>query len=124
MLPRRLFMTCSLLLAFLIQLGCSRTARDLPLNQEQARAACREFLQAWQDGETAVALKPRITGRDYAWDAGQKLVKFELLPEEKSDGTNLFIPVELTLLDNHGRERATQTTYIVGTSPVITVFRE
>jgi hypothetical protein len=50
-------------------------------------------------------------------------VAFELLPNEENDGTNLHIPVELTLKDDKGKESKPKVLYIVGTSPVVTVFR-
>jgi hypothetical protein len=104
--------------------GCGQGARSLALDQPQARDACTSFLTAWKDGKKLADLKPAIVGRDYAWDAGKKLKDFEILPQEKNDGTNLHIPVRLTLADDKGKESTSNVTYVVGTSPVVTVFRE
>lgn len=105
-------------------IGCSHSARNLSLDKEQAREACKTFLTAWKNGDTYIDLEPDITGRDHDWDAKKKLVAFELLPNETNDGTNLHIPVRLTLKDTQRRETQTVGTYTVGTSPVVTVFRE
>jgi hypothetical protein len=104
--------------------GCSRTARDLHLDQPKAREACKTFLSAWKEGKKTADLKPKVIGRDFAWDAGQKLVAFEFLPDETNDGTNLHIPVRLTLQKEDGPESQSDAIYVVGTSPVVTVFRE
>ena len=104
--------------------GCDRSARSLSLDEAQAREACTRFLEAWRDGKQAAELRPEITGRDYEWASGKKLVSFELLPEETSDGTNLHIPVRLTLESGDGEETKSTALYVVGTSPVVTVFRD
>jgi hypothetical protein len=104
--------------------GCDQSARSLSLDETQALEACSTFLKAWQEGRTPADLKPDIVGSDYDWAAGQRLVSFEVLPEKKSDGTNLHIPVRLTLQDGAGKESQADAIYTVGTSPVVTVFRK
>jgi hypothetical protein len=104
--------------------GCQRTSRDLSLDEAQARQACETVLKAWQEGKQPADLKPDIIASDYAWVAGQKLVSFEVLPEEFNDGTNLHINVALTLQDADGKEKKSDALYIVGTSPVVTVIRD
>lgn len=106
-----------------VVVGCSRSARSLSLNQPQAREACTAFLSAWKDGKKIGDLSPKIVGRDSDWESGQKLESFELLPEEHSDGTNLHLKVRRTLKDDKGREIKQEVAYVVGTSPVVTVFR-
>lgn len=108
---------------FIAQVGCQKTARSLPLDQPQARDACMEFLTAWKDGKKIEDLKPKIIGRDSDWAAGKKLDSFEILPGEKSDGPNLHLTVRRTLKDEKGRSIKQEVQYVVGTSPVITVFR-
>ena len=53
-----------------------------------------------------------------------QLVSFGFLPGEKNDGTNLHMPVELTLKSAEGKESKSKVVYVVGTSPVVTVIRE
>jgi hypothetical protein len=110
--------------ACLVASGCEQTARDLSLDQDKAHQACEAFLTAWKDGKKVEELKPDIIGRDYAWDAGDQLVAFGFLPGEKNDGTNLHMPVELTLKSAKGKESKSKVIYVVGTSPVVTVIRE
>src|SRR5512138_1389230 len=80
--------------------GCQQTSRDLPLDQDVARSACERALMAWQEGKAPADLKPEIVVGDHDWKTGRKLVGFEMLPEDVfNDGTNLHIPVRLTLQD-------------------------
>ena len=113
-----------LVLLCLVIPGCSSEGRTLSLDKEAARDACQDFLTAWKTGEKTSELAPDIIGRDEDWDAGQKLVNFELLPNEMDGGSNLHIPVRLTLKKVQGGESQLNVTYIVGTSPQVTVFRE
>ena len=103
--------------------GCSRTARSLSLNQPKAREACTEFLTAWKNGKRVGDLKPKIIGRDSDWETGKKLESFEIMKDERSDGTNLHLTVRRTLKDDAGKETQQEVAYVVGTSPVVTVFR-
>jgi hypothetical protein len=107
-----------------IPAGCDQSARDLALDEGQAREACTTFLNAWREGKQPADLRPDITGADYEWASGKKLVSFELLPDESNDGTNLHIPVQLTLQDADGKESRSEALYTVGTSPVVTVLRK
>jgi len=103
--------------------GCGQTARDLALDSELARASVEKALKAWADGKKPEELKPDIIIGDSAWNAGAALVSFEIKPEgEWSDGTNLYVPVVCKLKDAGGKVSTTETTYVVGTSPVITIF--
>ncbi|MFO0870262.1 MAG: hypothetical protein U0935_15140 [Pirellulales bacterium] len=107
-------------------IGCgSGGGADLKLNPEQARQALTTFLETWSKGEPVTALasqKPAIVGRDPSWEGGDKLARFKV-GEEKSDGANLHVDVELEL-ESADKGKVTQkVTYVVGTSPVITVFR-
>lgn len=104
--------------------GCDQSARGLPLDEKGARAACETFLKAWQEGKEPSAMKPEITGSDYQWSSGHKLVAYEILPDETNDGTNLHLTVRLKLKDAAGKESQADAIYTVGTSPVITVFRK
>lgn len=104
--------------------GCEQGARSLSLDEPKAREACTSFLNAWKEGKKVEELKPGIIGRDIAWDSGDKLTSFEVLPGEKNDGTNLHIPVRLALVNAKGKESTSKVIYVVGTSPVVTVIRE
>ncbi|WP_373652897.1 MULTISPECIES: hypothetical protein [unclassified Schlesneria] len=114
------FMTCLLLVALN---GCSRSAGSIPVNESAATQACEEFLEAWKEGMTPEDLVPRIHGSDYDWASGYKLIDYELLPEEKNNGTSLEISANLTLEDGKGSKKKSIATYTVGTSPAVTVIR-
>lgn len=113
-----------LMLVCMASVGCSHSARDLSLDQPKAREVVTTALTAWKDGKQPADLKPGIIVGDVDWEAGKKLVSFETLPGETNDGTNLHIPVQLTLQDQAGQESKPKATYTVGTSPVVTMIRE
>lgn len=118
-------MSCLLLALCLATMGCgSSEGRNLPLDMDLARDACKDFLEAWKSGDKAADLAPAIIGKDEAWDAGEKLTDFEFLPNESDGGSNLHIPVRLTVKSPQGRESKLEVTYIVGTYPKVTVFRD
>lgn len=110
-------------LLYAVVAGCSRSARSLSLNKPKAREACTAFLMAWKEGKKVGDLAPKIIGRDSDWETGKKLESFELLPEDHSDGTNLHLKVRRILKDDKGAEIKQEVAYVVGTSPVVTVFR-
>lgn len=103
--------------------GCGHSARNLSLDPDLAKKSCVTFMEAWKAGKRVGDLHPDIIGRDEAWEGDFKLVRYELLPET-SDGTNLHIPVKLTLKNPKGKESQETVTYVVGTSPKVSVFRE
>ena len=107
----------------MVMAGCSRSARSLSLNQPKAREACTAFLKAWKDGKKIGDLAPKIIGRDSDWERGKKLEAFDLSPEDHSDGTNLHLKVRRIVKDDKGRQVNEEVGYVVGTSPVVTVFR-
>lgn len=113
-----------LALVILAGSGCGHSARNLSLDPELARKSCTQFLDAWKGGKTVKDLLPAIIARDEDWEGGAELVAYELLPDERSDGTNLHIPIRLTLKKPKGKETKTDVTYVVGTSPAVSVFRE
>ena len=113
-----------LLIACLIGLiGCEHNARSLSVDKAGARQSCTTFLTAWKDGKKAADLKPKITGKDSDWEAGKILESFEILPDERTDGANLFLTVRRTIKSPEGASQQQEVEYVVGTSPVVTVFR-
>ena len=118
--------TIAVLLALLVTCGCSQGARSLKLDKDIAHKSFEQFLSAWQEGKVPKDLqdaKPQIICTDYEWQTGRKLSKFKVLDDEFSDGTNLRLSAEITVIAE-GKPAVTQTVeYIVGTSPVITISR-
>lgn len=107
--------------------GCEPTAQDLDLDPAAAHSAFQTFLEAWRDGKTPEQLRegnPPIITRDPDWAAGHKLTAFQVAPEESNDGTNLHLTADLELTDLQGRKNKQRVTYVVGTDPQVTIFRE
>lgn len=108
--------------------GCSSGPRRAgPVDAGLARESLRKALESWKNGEQPNGLRdasPSITIQDMDWRAGYTLVTYEILGDDKEDAANLHCPVRLTLRDQQGREVKKQVTYVIGTDPVITVFRE
>ena len=127
---------CGLLIVLTLA-GCGpRGATDLSLDKELARSSLAKFLDAWRAGQTSDQLakaSPPVIGRDPAWAEGVRLVAYELLGETDG-GANLHARVKLTLggkNGNAGNQNNTvnagpsqEVVYVIGTSPVITVFRD
>ena len=105
--------------------GCSQKPTDHALDPALARTSVQKAMQAWVDGKKPEDLKPVIVG-DPAWKQGRKLASFEILSkEETSDGSNLHVQVVRKFSDvGKGNDTGaeSQVTYIVGTSPVVTIF--
>ena len=121
--PSQPIRIAAMLLCLLALAGCGRTARDLALDKEAARQSLTAFLDCWKEGKTVDTLQarePPITGRDTDWDNGLKLTDYKIV-SELEDGTNAMIATELTLT---GQSAPRKVTYVVGTSPVITIFRD
>ena len=104
--------------------GCDTSARSLHLDEMQARESLATSLDAWKAGQRPDDLKPDIIIGEWDWKGGKTLVDYEVLSNEKNDGTNLHIPVRLTLKDAKGKPFKAEVVYVVGTSPVITISRQ
>lgn len=108
--------------------GCdSRPRRAASVDPDQARNVLRSTLEHWKGSQPAASLAgatPPITAQDLDWEAGYDLVEYRVLDDGRNDNANLRISVELDLRDPGGREVTKQVSYVVGTSPSATVFRE
>jgi hypothetical protein len=115
----------ALLFALLLFSGCGGNTRPMPLDKQLARDSLTKFLQAWKNGEKIDALQGMsIVGSDEAWEAGAKLKDFSILEPVKDDGSNLHARVKLDLQMPDGGSQSSTVTYIVGTSPKISIFRK
>ena len=104
-----------------------RPRRADPVDAGRAREVLQAALESWKRGEPPEALRkrsPPITVQDMDWEAGSRLVDFRVVGAGQSEDANLRCPVRLTLRDPQGRATEKSVTYLVGTSPVPTVFRE
>ncbi len=58
------------------------------------------------------------------WLSGCQLIDYRILDEGKPSDANLRLQVALTLRDSSGKEWQKTAFYVVGTAPLLTVFRE
>jgi hypothetical protein len=98
-----------------------------PVQPDLARNTLQEVLQSWKDGETIDSWRehdPQVVVQDLDWMAGRKLQNFEILDGDEAVDANLHCQVRLTLNDPDARQAEQTVTYLVTTSPKLTVFRE
>jgi hypothetical protein len=122
--PRRHRCLLVVLTALATVAGCSQ--RPASVDADRAREALKLTLDGWKKGDTPASLKdgsPSITAQDLDWMTGAKLVDYQVTGEGKKVESNLYIPVKLTLKTKQGKEVKKDVSYIVGTSPIVTVFR-
>lgn len=120
--PRRLI---ALLAASLLFAGCSE--RRSPVDASRAHEALKTALDGWKKGASPSALQsgtPSITVQDIDWLAGARLVDYQVDGQGRPVEANLYVPVKLTLRTAQGKEVTRKVNYVVGTSPILTVFRD
>ncbi|HEY1860013.1 MAG TPA: hypothetical protein VGG61_06645 [Gemmataceae bacterium] len=107
--------------------GCTSQKHAAPVNPDLARQSLRQVLDGWKRGDDLASFRqasPSITVQDMDWMSGCKLLDYEIVGDGKYDDANLLCPVKLKLQDPKGNAVNREVTYMVGTDPVITVFRE
>lgn len=107
--------------------GCTGQKHAAPVKPELARESLRTVLDSWKRGDDLASLRqasPSITVQDLDWKSGYKLLDYEIVGDGKYDDANLLCPVKLKMQDPKGNAVTREVTYMVGTDPVITVFRE
>ncbi len=111
-----------------MQLGCGPGGKNpRPLDREVAMESMKVFLETWRDNGSLEGLKsrsPSIIGKDADWDAGKQLVSFEIPPTGTDDGSNLYLDVKLQLKDKNGKSQEQTIRYIIGTRPLVSIFRD
>jgi len=113
-----------LLLSCLVAIGCQPSAK--PSDPQVARQSLQTMLDLWKNGGSAAELKagtPSIVCVDDDWEQGGKLVEYKVDDAPFDDGNNLHFKVKLSIKTKQGRDINKTITYIVGTHPVITIFR-
>jgi hypothetical protein len=94
--------------------------------EQEARTALTNALDAWKAGRTATDMRsenPEVVVGDSDWKQGRKLVAYEI-GSGMFDGKNLRVPVTLTVAQPPRGNRKLVVNYIVGTRPVVTIFRD
>ena len=112
--------------AILLLSGCNRQ-RAAPVDAGLARATLARVLEHWKQGGTMDELRkqsPEIVVQEAYWSDGRTLQGYTLVDEGRKEDANLFCEVELALSPVAGGEAVkTNVTYVIGTDPVLTVFR-
>jgi len=107
--------------------GCSGPSRANPVDSSLARESLKTALDHWKKGEDPKSLASSstpIVARDFDWDSGAKLLDYQILGENAED-TNLRVQAKITLSQD-GKKKSVEkkASYVVGTSPSVTVFRD
>jgi hypothetical protein len=114
-------------LAILMLSGCSGPRRANPVDPSLARESLKVALDHWKKGEDPKSLQSSATpmvAKDFEWDSGAKLLDYQILDEREEDA-NLRVQVKITL-SQQGKSKSVEkkASYVVGTSPSVTVFRD
>ena len=113
------------LVSLCLLVGCARPSHDV--NSDLARETLTKALEHWRDGnppETLRSGSQPITVMDPDWNGGLALASYDILGTGDSKGANLYCSVRLILRDLSGQEQQKAVSYVVGTSPALTVFRD
>lgn len=113
-----------LLLAFA---GCggNYSAAAHRVDPEAARSTLVAVLDGWKSGDTPAAWQqksPSVVIQDFDWLGGAELTSYEILTTKAIDA-NLHCEVKLALTGLPSGRSEKTVTYLVSTSPVLTVFR-
>ncbi|MBX3443305.1 MAG: hypothetical protein KF774_12945 [Planctomyces sp.] len=111
-------------LALTLLPGCGHG--NAPVRVEVAQETLASVLDSWKSGlspDDVRAATPSVVVQDLDWSGGARLVDFEILPNPLAQDANLIAKVRLTLEESDGKPREKQVAYMVGTDPVLTVFR-
>lgn len=108
--------------------GCGSSAyQSAPVDVAKARGVLEDVMESWKGGEAAESLQqqqPPVVVQDFDWIGGAKLLAYEIVNEDKAVNANLVAKVKLTLQDKQGAKVEKTVTYLVGTAPKLTVFRD
>lgn len=105
--------------------ACDRGAAGLALDKQAAKQTLVQFLDSWKAGVSIAEFRsthPRVVASDLDWENGVQLTRY-VLGDEKDDGTNLHVTVDLDVRDAQGGTGSQRIEYIIGTSPQVTIFR-
>ena len=106
--------------------GCGGP-RNQPVKVDLAKATLNQVLEHWKSGGNMDDLQkrsPQIVVQEAQWSNGAKLQEFQLIGDGRAEDASWFCEVQLTLTPAGGGEPTKKSvTYVVGTAPVLTVFR-
>lgn len=105
--------------------GCGGSTQAA-VQPDVARRTLDEVLTGWKNGEKPEAWRtkdPEVVVQDMDWLAGAKLVSYEIQGSGEPRDANLYCKVKLELQQASQPPVTKTVTYVVGTDPVLTVFR-
>jgi hypothetical protein len=113
---------------FLLSVGCGGYSPEAHrVDAGQARTLLENVLASWREGETPESWKlksPAVVIQDFDWQSGAKLNSFEIVDQGEPVDANLHCRVKLNFTDSRKKDIERTVTYLIGTSPALTVFRE
>lgn len=116
------------LLCCLALAGCGTGVHEsAPVDPALARDTLTRAMESWKEGESVESLQdesPAIVVQDFDWSGGMKLLNYEVIGPGKPESANLVAQVKLSLEDTAGARTEKTVTYVVGTAPALTVFRD
>ena len=110
-------------LAFLM--GCSDKV-GAPVNMNVAQKVLASAMESWEDGKTPKDLlngSPSIFVQEAEWNEDTKLLDYEITSDDQPAGPNLIATVKLKIGSADGTVTEKTATYVVGTSPSLTIYR-
>ena len=118
-------------LASLCASSCSGPGQPSAVDVPLARDALKAAMEQWKNGgdlKSVEASGTKVIAQDPDWAAGTKLVDYQILDDGKPEDVNLRVQVKLTLSNPGGKDKGKpiekKASYVVGTSPSVTVYRD
>ncbi len=116
------------LLCGFVLTGCgSGPYESAPVDPDTALDTLTSVMESWKKGESPQDVReqtPSIVVQDLDWSGGMKLLDYEVLDDGKPESANLIARVRQSLEDKAGAKSERTVTYVVGTAPALTVFRD
>lgn len=111
----------SIAVGLLVLAGCTSGVKV-----DEAKAYVQQALEVWQSGgkaETLAARTPPMEFHEAMWNAGEKLVKFEMGSAQYVSRENLVrCETQLTLRNRKGKEHSEKVTFeVVSMSPTVKI---
>ena len=105
--------------------GCQGNTLPPDTDPAQGRAALTTVLDTWKKGGTPADLQSAalpIVAYDPDWEAGHKLVKYEIDPTDRRIGMDFLVSVKLTLdrKDGKSQDKTVKFTVAIGERTVVT----
>jgi hypothetical protein len=110
--------------------ACSGSGQAFAVDVPLARDALKAAMEQWKNGgdlKSVQASGTPVIAQDPEWRAGAKLLDYQILDDGKPEDVNLRVQVKLTLSDSgkdKGKPVEKKASYVVGTSPSVTVYRD